>query len=46
MWGLLGVMYVAIGAVLLVSVATTVSIGAILAICVIAVLGFAWATSD
>jgi hypothetical protein len=46
MWGLLGLAYVVIGAALLLTVATSVWIAAIFAVCLIAFLGFAWATTD
>jgi hypothetical protein len=46
MWGFLGLAYVVIGAALLLTAATSVWIGAIVAVCLIALLGFAWATSD
>jgi hypothetical protein len=46
MWGFLGVAYVVVGAALLLSAATSVWIGVIVALCLIALLGFAWVTSD
>jgi hypothetical protein len=44
MWVVLALAYVVIGAALLLTAATSVLIGAIGAICLMALLGFAWAT--